>query len=203
MGKTTKTGRLREKALAEIKHSKQTTFDNLPAPQKKPSQNLEAPKEKQIVITDVGSETKEDDLSLKVAFRLIPSKASFSKVIAELYFDGQKLLRCAIRIPQGRLSADDLEFPFDLDMRGIAAGQHVVRAEVFELWNSEEKLTCDSKEVTVDYVPIRRQDRYIKIPTVKKVAGEDVEVISEPERDVYREIEKDQKAEYTSKRDEW
>ncbi len=200
MGKSTKTGRLREKTLAEIKQSKQTTFDNLPTATEKRSQ---AHNNKQIVITEIANETKEDDLELKVIFRLIPSKTAFSKVFVELYFDGQKLRCCAIRIPQGPLSADDLEFPFALDMKGIIAGQHVIRAEMYELWDSGEKLTCAAKEVTIDYVPVRRQDRYIKIPIVKKLAGENVEVVSEPERDVYREIEKDQKEEFMSKRDEW
>ena len=82
-------------------------------------------------------------------------------------------------------------------------GQHVIRAEMYELWNSEERLTLESKEVTINYVPVRRQDRYIKIPIVKKVEREDLEVVSEPTRDVYREIEKEQKEELLSKRDEW
>jgi hypothetical protein len=74
---------------------------------------------------------------------------------------------------------------------------------MFELWDSEEKLTLVSKEVTINYVPVRKQDRYIKIPTVKKLAGEDLKVVSEPTRDVYREIEKEQKEELLNKRDEW
>jgi hypothetical protein len=155
------------------------------------------------VITEIGNEAREDDLNLKVAFRLIPSRASFSKITAELYFDRQKLHRCAVRIPQGPLSADELELTAALDMRGISAGKHIIQAEMFELWSSGEKLTCASKEVTIDYVPVRRQDRYIKVPIVKKLAGADVEVVSEPERNVYREIEKDQKEELMSKRDEW
>lgn len=203
MGKVTKTGRLREKTLAEVKQSKQTTFDSLPTAQKKPSQKVEAYTNKQIVITEVCNEAKEDDLELKVGFRLIPSRAAFSKIIAELYFDGQKLHRYAVRIPQGPLSADDLELPAAaLDMKGISAGQHIIRVEMYELWYSEEKLTCTSKEVTIEYVPVRRQDRFIKIPIVKNPAGE-IDVVSEPERDVYREIEKDLKKELIGKRDEW
>ena len=200
MVKATKTGRLREKTLAEIKHSKQTTFDSLPTAKENPSKPQN---NKRIIISEISNETKEDDLELKVAFRLVPSRTSFSRVFVELFFDGKKLQCCSVRIPQGALSADELEWPAALDMRGICAGQHVIRAEMYELWNSEEKLTLESKEVKINYVPVRRQDRYIKIPIVKKVEREDLEVVSEPTRDVYRQIEKEQKEELLSKRDEW
>jgi len=203
MGKVTKTGRLREKTFAEVKKSKQTTFDSLPTGQEKPSQKIEASTNKQIVITEICNEAREDDLELKVVFRLIPSRAAFSKIIAELYFDGQKLYRTAVRIPQGLLSANDLELPFILDMRGINAGLHSIRVEMYELWNSEEKLNCASKEVTLEYVPARRQDRFIKIPIVKNSTGAEIEVVSKPEKDVYREIEKDLKKELMSQQDKW
>jgi hypothetical protein len=201
MGKATKTGRLREKTLAEVEQSKQATFDSLPVA-KEPSQKAEAHTNKQIEITEVCSETREDDLELKVGFRLLPSKASFSKIIAELHFDGQKLHRCAVRIPQGPLSADELELPVAFDMRGIDVGQHNIRVEMYELWDSKEKLTCATKEVNIDYIPVHRQDRYIKIPIVKNPAAE-IDVVSEPLREIYREIEKDQKEEAAGKRDEW
>ncbi len=199
MVKSTKTRHLREKTLAEVQQSKQTTFDSLPAAKENSSQ---AHNNKRIIITEIVNETKEDDLELKVGFRLSPSKASFSRIIAELYFDEQKLHRCAVRIPQGPISADEMEYPVSLDMRGIGAGQHSIRVEMYELWGSEEKLTCASKEVAIDYVPVRRQDRYIKIPIVKNPAAE-IDVVSEPLREIYREIEKDQKEEAAGKRDEW
>lgn len=202
MGKSTKTGRLREKTLAEIKQSKQTTFDTVPAVQEKPSSKVEAYSNKQITIIGVSTQAREDDLELKVGFKLVPSRASFSKIIAELYFDGQKLYCKTVRIPQGSLSADELELPDALDMRGISAGKHLIRVEMYELWNSEEKLNCASKEVTIDYVPVRRQDRFIKIPIVKNPSGE-IDVVLESERNVWREIEEDHRKELVGKRDEW
>ncbi len=202
MGKSTKTGRLREKTLAEIKQSKQTTFDTVPAVQEKPSSKVEAYSNKQITIIGVSTQAREDDLELKVGFKLVPSRASFSKIIAELYFDGQKLYCKTVRIPQGSLSADELELPDALDMRGISAGKHLIQVEMYELWNSEEKLNCASKEVTIDYVPVRRQDRFIKIPIVKNPSGE-IDVVLESERNVWREIEEDHRKELVGKRDEW
>jgi len=202
MGKSTKTGRLREKTLAEIKQSKQTTFDTIPAVQEKPSPKVEAYSNKQIMIIGVSTQAREDDLELKVGLKLVPSRASFSKIIAELYFDEQKLYCKTVRIPQGSLSADELELPDALDMRGISAGKHLIRVEMYELWNSDEKLNCASKEVTIDYVPVRRQDRFIKIPIVKNPSGE-IDVALESERDVWREIEEDHRKELVGKRDEW
>jgi hypothetical protein len=43
----------------------------------------------------------------------------------------------------------------------------------------------------------------VKIPTVKSVAGADLTVVSSLAKDIYREIEQDQKQEAISKRDEW
>jgi hypothetical protein len=88
-------------------------------------------------------------------------------------------------------------------MRGISAGLHSIRVEMYELWNSEEKLNCTSKEATLEYVPVRRQDRFIKIPIVKNPAGAEIEVVSKPEQKVYREIEKDLKKELISQQDKW
>jgi hypothetical protein len=199
MGKVTKNGRMREKTRAEVKQSKQATFDSLPAAKEK---SVPVRNSKRIIITEIANDAMEDDLELKVVFRLMPSKAAFSKVFAEMYFDGQKLHSCAVRIPQGPLSADELELTVSLDMRGINSGQHLIRVEMYELWNSEEKLTCTSKEVAIDYVPLRKQDRYIKIPIVRNPVAI-IDVVAEPAKEVYEEIEKDQKKEFVGKRDEW
>jgi hypothetical protein len=71
------------------------------------------------------------------------------------------------------------------------------------LWSSGEKLSEALKELNIDYVPQTRESRFIKAPTVKSVAGKDLAIISEPEKAVYREIEKTIKKEQLSKRDDW
>jgi len=178
-------------------------LDNLPKAPKKETKAAIPEQKKQIEITEISSDTKEDELALKIGFKLSPSKLSFSKVNAELFFDGQKLNAVRISIPQSPLARDDFEFSSVLDMRGIAAGPHVIKIEMYELWNSGQKLNCATKEVTVDYVPVRREDKLIKIPIVKSVAGTGLEVVSDSEKDVYREIEESMKKESASKRDDW
>jgi hypothetical protein len=147
--------------------------------------------------------TKEDALELKVGFRLLPSRTLFSRLTADLYFDGQHLKTQRFRILPSPLSKDDSEFTSSLDMRGISAGLHVIKVEMCELWSSGEKLACVQKEVTNNYVPLRREDKLIKVPIVKSVAGVDLEVVSDSEREIYRDLEESMKKEEVTKRDHW
>jgi hypothetical protein len=180
-------------------HTKQVTFDNLP----KPPTPEPAKTPKQITITQIEAEIGEDELTLKIAFKLSPSRAAFSKVKSDLLFDGQLVNSVLIRIPQGPLATDESEYSSVLDMKGIPAAIYKVTVEMYEPWDQNEKLYQITKTTTIDYVPQTRQSRFIKIPTVKRVAGADLAIISENDKDIYREIEKTIKKEHTSKRDEW
>ena len=125
MGKSTKTQHLREKTRASVKQSKQKTLDNLPAvSQKEPAKTVAPEQRKQIIITGIGTVTKEDELALEVGFRLSPSKSACSKITSDLYFDQQKLRSACISIPQSPLATDDFELTPVLDMKGISAGSH-------------------------------------------------------------------------------
>ena len=64
-----------------------------------------------------------------------------------------------------------------------------------------ERLCEAFREMVGDYIPQTPESRYIKIPTVKSVAGKDLAVIAESQRDVYREIQEVIKKERLSKRD--
>ena len=74
---------------------------------------------------------------------------------------------------------------------------------MYEPSPSGEKLNFTAKEITVHYVPQTRASRLVKIPTVKSVAGTDLTVVSSSAKNIFREIEQDQKQEEISKRDEW
>ena len=187
-----------------LKESNQLTLDNLPiAPKQELAKTTAQVQEKRIIITDIGTLTKEDELALKVGFKLAPSKTAFSKVQSDLWFDNQKISSDSIRILQGPLAADDFELTPVLDMKGIPAGTHSIKVEMYELWSSGEKLSQTFKEVTVDYVPQTRESKFVKVPSVKSVAGKDLAVVSESEKDIYNGIEKTMKKEQLSKRDDW
>jgi hypothetical protein len=204
MGKSTKTRRLREKMRAAAKQSKQTKLDSTPeVPRKAPVKVAKSTLQRQIMITEIGTVTKEDELILKVDFKLLPSKKAFSKIKLDLHFDKQKLNAFYVSIPQGPLARNDFELTPVLDMKGISAGSHTIKIEMYEIWPSGEKLAYASKEAAVEYVPLRREDRLIKIPIVKSVAGADLAVVSDAEKDIYREMEENRKKELISRRDEW
>ena len=184
-----------------LKAHKQLTLDNLPNNHAKESNK--PVQQKQITITEIQAVIREDELALKVGFRLIPSKSAFSKLKLDLWFDNQQVSSRLIRISQGSLSADELELPLVLDMRGIAAGAYSIRVEMYELWSDGEKLCFTQKEVTVQYVPQTRMSRLIKIPIVKSFGEPSLSVVSMSDKKVYREIEETLRKESDSKRDEW
>jgi hypothetical protein len=187
----------------KTKLPKQLTLDNLSYAKDKPNQTPSPIHVKNIIITEIEALTKEDELDLKVSFNLVPSRNSFSKVKLDLWFDNQQVKSFSIVIPQSRFAKDEFELTPVLDMKGIPAGQHKIKVEMYELWSSNEKLLQTFKEATVDYVPITRESRFVKVPSVKSVVGTDLAVVSELEKDLYRDIEKTNKKEQFSKRDDW
>jgi hypothetical protein len=204
MVKKTKTQRLSERMRADIDHSKQTTLGNPPEPSTSGHAKAVLPEQKKrIEIAEIITSTKEDKLVLKVGFKLYPSRTAFSRVTSDLYFNGQKIESLRLRVLQGPLAMDASEFSSVLDMTGIAGGQYNLRVEMYELWASGEKLTCTSKEVTFDHVPLRREDSRVKVPIVRSVAGNDLAIVSDSEKNICREIEENMKKESVSSRDNW
>ncbi len=184
-----------------IKPHKQLTLDNLPIVIAKKS--IIPIEQKQVIIIEIQQTFNEAELDLKVGFKLCPSKSAFSKLKLDLWFDNQEVSSGLIRIPQGPLSADELELPLVLDMKGIAAGGYLVRVEMYEPWDDGEKLSFTQKEVIVEYIPKTRESRLIKIPIVKSFGEPSLAVVSESDKNIYREIEETNKKESDSKRDEW
>jgi len=202
MGKLSKNQLKRETVATAVKQAKQSTLEDLSF-----QFNIERTKEaitppKAIVINKISDKIKEDELSLKVEFSLQPSKTSFSKVNLDLFFQEHLINSTTISIPQSTILNDTSEFPLVLDMKGIVAGEYRIRAEMYEPWSSGEKLNFTFKEIAVHYVPQTRAERLVKIPTVKSVAGTGLTVVSSLAKNIYREIERDQKQEEISKRDE-
>jgi hypothetical protein len=184
-----------------LKVSKQLTLDNLPIIL--PRQSNERIQKREIIIIEIQTIIREDELSLKVGFKLYPSKSSFSKLNLDLWFDNQQVVSRLIGVPQGPLSSDEMELPFVLDMKGIPAGTYLLRVEMYELWSDGEKLSFTQKEAIVQYVPETRVSRLIKIPIVKSFGEPSLAVVSESDKDIYCEIEETSKKESESKRDEW
>jgi len=193
-----------KKSQKNLKTSTQLTLDSLQnVPIKESSKATELIQEKQIIITEISAITREDELALKVGFKLFPSKTAFSKVKSDLCFNNQQISSVLIRIPQGPLAGDEFELTPVLGMKGITAGSYTIRVEMYELWSDGEKLSFTSKEVAMQYVPQTRESRLVKIPIVKSFGGRNLAVVSESTKNIYREIEETMKKESVTKRDEW
>jgi hypothetical protein len=203
MNKLSKNQQKREIIAADVKHAKQSTLEDLSFQFNIERANEAVKPAKAIVINRIVDTTKEDELALEIEFSLLPSKVSFSKVNLDLYFQEDLINSTPLIIPQSQLLNVDFAIPRVLEMKGIVAGEYLIRVEMYEPWDSGEKLNFTSKEIAVQYVPHTRAERLVKIPTVKSVAGADLTVVSSSAKDIYREIEQDQKQEAKSKRDEW
>lgn len=197
------TRRRREKTKVKSKIVKQSVlvdpYFNLGT-----SKSIQANKpKKEIVLQDIASNFKDYEVALKIAFRLLPNSASFSKVNLDLFFEQQFLNSTTIGIPQGALTTDSFEFPQIIDMKGIAQGRYSVRIEMYEPWSASEKLNYTFKEAVISYVPQTRESKYVKVPTVKSVAGSDLAIVSSSTKTLYHDIEEDKKRQSISNRDKW
>jgi hypothetical protein len=204
MVKPTRTQHSNKEKKTSEKQPRQTTLDNLPdVHQKEGSRPIESTQKKRISISGIEAVSMEDDLSLRIEFKLLPSKTAFSKIMSDLYFDGQKLNTICIRIPQSPLAKDDFELTPVLDMKGVGGGKHIAKVEMYELWSSGEKLAYASKEATLEYVPQRKGNRLLKLPIVRRITGNDLVIVSDSEKDIYHEMEENAKRELIGRRDEW
>ena len=156
-------------------------------------------KQKQIIINRIETITKYDEMTITVEFKLIPSKTVFSKLKSTLWFDDQEVKSALIEIPQKFGFSDEFKLKSELDMRGINAGSHSIKVEFQDLFS----LSSASKEETIEYVPIDKKAGYRKIPLTKKISGNDFDVVSISDREIYLDIERTKKDELKSKQDKW
>ncbi len=185
-----------------VKPAKQLTFDSLNSTPQKQA-DLKTSPQKQIIITQTETSTGIDELTLKIGFKLQPSRLAFSKVKADLFFEATHISSALIRVLQGPLATDESEYAWVLDMKGILQGVYRLKVEMYELWSSGEKVNQTNRELTLNYVPQTRHARLIRVPTVKSVAGADLAVVSDKEKTVYSDIEKIAKKDQVTRRDKY
>lgn len=204
MVRQTKSQRLREKVQVDIKYSKQTKLGDLPALRKtETSTAIMKELKKEITITGISHSAREEELELRVGFGLFPNRTFFSNVNADLFFDEQKIESLRMWVLQGPLATDESEFSAVLDMTGISGGRHALRVEMYELWSSGERLYSTSRAESFEYVPVKREDRLIRVPLLRKAAGAGLNIVSDREKKIYREIEEEMKRESEGRRDHW
>jgi len=104
---------------------------------------------------------------------------------------------------QEALATDESEFLSIIDMTGVGEDRHTIRVDMHRLWSSGERLTSASKEAAIEYTPVKREDRLIRVPTIKSAAGAGLEILSDTEKSIYEEIESEMRRESDSRRDYW
>jgi hypothetical protein len=155
---------------------------------------------KQIKITQLAPTTRNyDELNIYADFKLAPSKKDFSKIRYTIWFDGQKAYSDLIEIPQSLIASDEYQMKRILDLRGMPPGIHTVKIELCDLFSP----SCASEETTIDYKPLTKEERFRIIPIVRKTEGVDISIISNDEKEVFREIKDTLRKEQISKRDKW
>lgn len=189
--------------MKKIRRTKQSTLDNLAYHFDIQKTKGKDKPQKTIVINAIEHATKENYLDLKIGFNLLPSKTSFSKIIIDMYFQDNLLNSTSLNIPESTLLTDSFEHSLVLDMSGIREGDYVIRAELYELWDTAEKLNFTTEEIIIHYTPVTREERLVKIPTVKSVAGTDLAVVSSSAKKILSEVEQNLKKESESKKDYW
>ena len=203
MGRRNNSVTSKEKEHIMGRTGKQLTLDILPSEIIQSKKIVE--KKKQIVINSIGLDLdlKKDELTLQVDFRLLPSKVSFSKLKADLWFNNNKVKSVCFDILHAFGNTDDFSLRATLDSNGVSPGSHIVKVEVCEVSSFRKKLVYTLNETTVEYNPPTREERLRKVLTIKKVEGQGISVISEKEKDLYREIEDSIKKKVESKQDKW
>jgi hypothetical protein len=196
---------MKKKVLEKNANSfKQVTLDSLLrcADKKAEETKLDTDK-RQIILKEIDTILADEKLIIKIGFSLSPSKTSFSRIKLGLSFNAKQLKNNLITIPQSPILTNDFELPpIILHMKGLDSGIYTIKVVLCELLPFGEG-TCSSREIAVSYSSLKKEDRYIKIPIVKRFEGEALEVISESDKNIYRDIEQTIKKELASNQDEW
>jgi len=155
---------------------------------------------RQITITQLTPAIKNYvELNVDTDFKLVPSQKAFSKIRYTLWFDGEKASSDLVEIPQSLFASNEFEIKRILDLSGMTPGNHTIKVELCDLFSP----SCASKEMAIEYKPLTKEERFRRIPTVKKTKGVDISIVSNSEKEELRDIKDILRKEQISKRDSW
>jgi len=156
---------------------------------------------KNVIITEFDATVKRDNLILNVRFELAPSKRIFSRIKADLYFDGQHIKSFYVGIPY--YFARQREFPLRslLSLEEVSAGSHTIKIEMCGLWPYAGP--SDFKETIIEYQPLVKRQITRKIPIIQKIEGPDIAVVTDEAKKLYREMKERWKKEIRATREHW
>jgi len=156
---------------------------------------------KEITITELNATVKADDLVLNAKFRLRPSKRIFSRIKADLHFDGHHVKSFYLGIPYYFARQEEFPLRSILSLEEISAGAHTIKLEMLGLWPSAGP--SDIRETTIEYQPFVKTPMARAIPIIKKIEGPDIAVVTDEAKKLYREMRERWKKELMARRERW
>jgi len=118
--------------------------------------------QKKIVITKVYLETKNEEPTLKVEFKLLPNKTFFSKIKSDLWFDKKQVKIFLFDILHSFGSTDEFYLKVTIDPNGISPDLHLVKVEMNDLWSFKKEQVYAIQEITVEYQQENRKKKIKK-----------------------------------------
>lgn len=134
-------------------------------------------------------------------FKLAPSKRVFSRIKADLYFDGHHVKSFYVGIPYYLLRPEDFPLRSVLGLDDISAGEHIIRLEMLGLWPSAGQ--SDTRETRIQYQAPQKIFKVRVVPTFKNFRGPDVVIVTEEEDRLYEEMKERWKKEILNRREKW
>jgi len=156
---------------------------------------------KHVTITELNATMKGDNLILDAKFKLKPSRRIFSRIKADLYFDGHHLKSFYLGIPYYFARREEFPLRSILSLEEISAGRHTIKLEMLGLWPSAGP--SDIKEATVEYQPFVKPPMARAIPIIKKIEGPKIAVVTDEAKKLYQEMKERWKKELVARRERW
>jgi len=154
---------------------------------------------KEVSIIALNAVVKREDLILNAKFSLAPSKRIFSRIRADLHFDGQFMKSFYLGIPYYFVRQEEFPLRTLLSLENVNAGTHTVKLEMSGLWPSAS--SSDIKEITFDYQPPAEVPMAGAIPVIKRIEGPGVAVVTDEARRLYQEMRERWKRELVARRE--
>lgn len=156
---------------------------------------------KSVEIIELNTNVKTDDLIISAKFKLVPSKRIFSRIKADLYFDGKLVKSFYLGIPYYFTRYEDFPLKAILNLEEINPGSHTIELKMAGLWPYAGPSDC--KEAIFEYQPLATAIKVREIPKIKKIEGPDVAVLTSESKKLYEEMKERWKKEVISRRERW
>jgi hypothetical protein len=156
---------------------------------------------KSVEITELNTTVEADDLIINAKFKLAPSKRIFSRIKADLHFDGKLVKSFYLGIPYYFTRYNEFPLKAILNLEEINPGSHTIELKMLGLWPYAGPSDC--KEAIFEYQPLATAIKVREIPKIKKIEGPDIAVLTSESKKLYEEMKERWKKEVISRRERW